>query len=86
MDIIDRFYRWALENRWTVVLSTSDQDIDIRTHPILKGYSIDTGSAYWRFINRFFALNMKMAADGSYVVSIIVIPMKAMNLHGMSLR
>ncbi len=53
MDIIDRFYRWALENRWTVVLSTSDQDIDIRTHPILKGYSIDTGSAYWRFINRF---------------------------------
>lgn len=53
MDIIDRFYRWALENRWTVVLSTSDQGIDIRTHPILKGYSIDTGSAYWRFINRF---------------------------------
>ncbi len=50
MDIIDIFYKWAIEDGWKVSLSTSDQDIDIRIHPILKGYSIDTGSTYWRFI------------------------------------
>lgn len=52
MDIIDKFYNWAIENKWNVTLST-DAEIDISTHPILKRYSIDTNSVYWKFINRF---------------------------------
>lgn len=53
MDIIDMFYSWALNNGWKVSLSSPNHEINIHTHPILKGYSIDTSSAYWRFINRF---------------------------------